>query len=293
MNGAPFPRARLHTLYFLGHVADFSPVFLDTEVDMTRVLAHREASRVNGEACSPLTYVLYTAARVVATHPDANAAVHRGLFAHRVRQFTGASGKITLDKRLRGRRVVLSAVLPGLDTVSLTEIQRQVAHYRDGDPETMAEFAPVRSLQRLPEPVGRTLFRLSRRSLARREAMMGGFAVTSLGHRSVQGFHSVGGTTLTFGLGRVEERPVVRGGEITTAPLLRLNLAFDHRVVDGAEAADVLHEVKEALEGFTAEAAEHPGTRVPGTVTEPARTAPKARGGDGIAAGPAVDQRAT
>ncbi|WP_416955835.1 2-oxo acid dehydrogenase subunit E2 [Streptomyces sp. Agncl-13] len=250
MNGTPFPRARLHTLYFLGHVADFAPVFLDTDVDMTRVLAHRAAARTDGEAYSTLTYVLHTAARVVAAHPDANAAVHRGLFGHRVRSFTGASAKITLDKRLSGRRVVLSAVLPGLDTASLADIQRQVAHYRDGDPERMPEFAPVRSLQRLPEPVGRAVFRLSRRSLARREAMMGGFAVTSLGHRDVHGFHSVGGTTLTFGLGRVEERPVVRAGEITTAPLLRLNLAFDHRVVDGAEAADVLHEVKESLESL-------------------------------------------
>ncbi|MER5386791.1 2-oxo acid dehydrogenase subunit E2 [Streptomyces sp. NPDC002688] len=251
MNGAPFPRARLHTLYFLGHVADFAPVFLDTDVDMTRVLSHRAAARADGETYSTLTYILHTAARVVAAHPDANAAVHRGLFGHRVRSFTGASAKITLDKRLGGRRVVLSAVLPRLDTASLADIQRQVARYRDGDPETMPEFAPVRSLQRLPEPVGRAVFRLSRRSLGRREAMMGGFAVTSLGHRAVQGFHSVGGTTLTFGLGQVEERPVVRAGEITTAPLLRLNLAFDHRVVDGAEAADVLHEVKESLESLT------------------------------------------
>jgi pyruvate/2-oxoglutarate dehydrogenase complex dihydrolipoamide acyltransferase (E2) component len=40
----------------------------------------------------------------------------------------------------------------------------------------------------------------------------------------------------------------VREGRIVVAPVLRLSLAFDHRVIDGAEAADVLTEVKEALE---------------------------------------------
>lgn len=58
----------------------------------------------------------------------------------------------------------------------------------------------------------------------------------------------MGGTTTTFGVGRVLERPVVREGRIVVAPVLRLSLAFDHRVIDGAEAADVLTEVKKALE---------------------------------------------
>lgn len=64
-------------------------------------------------------------------------------------------------------------------------------------------------------------------------------------------FHFVGGTAVTVGVGRVVDRAVVRGGEVTVAPMMRLSLAVDHRVVDSAEAADVLTELKSRLETFT------------------------------------------
>jgi hypothetical protein len=39
---------------------------------------------------------------------------------------------------------------------------------------------------------------------------------------------------------------------------MRLNLAFDHRVIDGAEAADVLADIKAGLEAFAGQAASGP-----------------------------------
>ena len=39
-------------------------------------------------------------------------------------------------------------------------------------------------------------------------------------------------------VGRVAERPVVRDGEIATAPVAYVSVTFDHRVVDGARAAE-------------------------------------------------------
>jgi pyruvate/2-oxoglutarate dehydrogenase complex dihydrolipoamide acyltransferase (E2) component len=89
------------------------------------------------------------------------------------------------------------------------------------------------------------------RSPRRRTDVLGTLAVTSLGHRPVDGFHSNGGTTITLGVGRVLDRPVVRGAEIVSAPVMRLSLAFDHRVIDGAEAADVLGDLVAALEDFS------------------------------------------
>jgi pyruvate/2-oxoglutarate dehydrogenase complex dihydrolipoamide acyltransferase (E2) component len=114
----------------------------------------------------------------------------------------------------------------------------------------MPEFAAVRRLQRLPMPIGRLLFQRFVRPLKRRAAVFGTFAVTSLGHRAVDSFHSIGGTTVTLGVGRMLDRPVARDGAVVIAPMLRLSLAFDHRVLDGGEAADVLTEIKEALEKF-------------------------------------------
>jgi pyruvate dehydrogenase E2 component (dihydrolipoamide acetyltransferase) len=39
-------------------------------------------------------------------------------------------------------------------------------------------------------------------------------------------------------VGRIAERPVVRDGELTTAPFGYVSVTFDHRVVDGARAAE-------------------------------------------------------
>jgi pyruvate/2-oxoglutarate dehydrogenase complex dihydrolipoamide acyltransferase (E2) component len=246
----PVARQRRHTLLFLDEVRSVSPVFLDTEVDMTEVLAHRAAARAEGRRYSIVSYVLRAAAGVLVTHPDANAAI-RGRILPRVTRHEAANGKLTLDKQLDGKRVVLSAVLRDLHTATLDDIQRQVDHYRDGDPGRMPEFAAVRTLQRLPWPIRQLAFRAATRPLSRRQHRMGTFAVTSLGHRPVDGFHSLGGTTTTLGLGRVTDRPVACDGTVAVAPVMRLNLSFDHRVIDGAEAADVLGEIKDSLEKAT------------------------------------------
>jgi pyruvate dehydrogenase E2 component (dihydrolipoamide acetyltransferase) len=50
------------------------------------------------------------------------------------------------------------------------------------------------------------------------------------------------------GVGTVVERPVVRAGEIQVAPIMKLSLSFDHRVVDGAPAARFLRLLKRKLE---------------------------------------------
>ncbi|KAB8169951.1 acyltransferase [Streptomyces sp. 3MP-14] len=219
---------------------------------MTRVRAHQEAERASGQHYSTFTCVLHSAARVLARHPEANAAIG-GRLRPRVARYDAVNVKITLDKRVGGRRVVLSTVLPSVETATLGEIQKQVEHYRAGDPDSMPEFEGVRTLHRLPRLVGAAGFRRTVRPLAARARLLGTLAVTSLGHLPVDGFHSVGGTTVTLGLGRVVERPVVRDGQIVVAPVMRLNLAFDHRVIDGAEAGDILAEIRESLENFATE----------------------------------------
>ncbi|GAA1462545.1 2-oxo acid dehydrogenase subunit E2 [Nocardiopsis exhalans] len=247
MNVSPLARQRGHTLFFLEEIRSHSPVFLDTEVDMARVLAHKEDARARGERFSVVSYVLRAAGRTLAEHPEANAAIS-GRIRPKVARFDQVSGKLTLDKTIGGHRAVAAIVLHGLEHAPLPEIQRHVDSARDSEPDTTPQFSSLRALHRLPLWLGRWAYRGAVRPLRKRAEVNGTFAVTSLGHRPVDGFHSVGGTTLTFGVGRVLDRPVVRAGEVGVAPVMRLNMAFDHRVIDGAEAADVLADVRQHLE---------------------------------------------
>ena len=51
-----------------------------------------------------------------------------------------------------------------------------------------------------------------------------------------------------LGMHRIEERPVVRDGQIVPRPMMYLALSYDHRIVDGKEAVTFLVRVKEILE---------------------------------------------
>jgi len=51
-----------------------------------------------------------------------------------------------------------------------------------------------------------------------------------------------------LGMHKIENRPVVRDGEIVVRPMMYLALSYDHRIVDGKEAVTFLVRVKESLE---------------------------------------------
>lgn len=51
-----------------------------------------------------------------------------------------------------------------------------------------------------------------------------------------------------LGLHRIEDRPVVRNGEIVIRPMMYIALSYDHRIIDGREAVTALKTIKEAIE---------------------------------------------
>jgi pyruvate dehydrogenase E2 component (dihydrolipoamide acetyltransferase) len=54
--------------------------------------------------------------------------------------------------------------------------------------------------------------------------------------------------TAILGLGAIDERPVAEDGEVVARTTLPLSLSFDHRVIDGADAARFVNTVMEALQ---------------------------------------------
>jgi 2-oxoglutarate dehydrogenase E2 component (dihydrolipoamide succinyltransferase) len=54
-----------------------------------------------------------------------------------------------------------------------------------------------------------------------------------------------------LGLHRIEDRAVVRNGEIVIRPMMYIALSYDHRLIDGREAVTALKTIKEAIEDPT------------------------------------------
>ncbi len=51
-----------------------------------------------------------------------------------------------------------------------------------------------------------------------------------------------------LGLHRIEDRPVVRDGQIVIRPMMYLALSYDHRLIDGREAVTFLKKIKDCVE---------------------------------------------
>jgi pyruvate dehydrogenase E2 component (dihydrolipoamide acetyltransferase) len=78
----------------------------------------------------------------------------------------------------------------------------------------------------------------------------GTFTISNLGMFGVEHFIAVLNPpqVAILAVGAVEEKPVVREGQIVVRPLMELTLTCDHRAVDGAVAAEFLATVRSMLE---------------------------------------------
>ncbi|HEU5141847.1 MAG TPA: dihydrolipoamide acetyltransferase family protein [Solirubrobacterales bacterium] len=76
------------------------------------------------------------------------------------------------------------------------------------------------------------------------------FTVSNLGMYGIVGFSAVINPpqAAILAVGAIEERPVVRDGELSPAHLMQVDLACDHRILYGAPAAEFLARVKALLE---------------------------------------------
>ena len=76
------------------------------------------------------------------------------------------------------------------------------------------------------------------------------FSVSNLGMFDIESFTAIifPPHAAVLAVGTVKEQPVVRDGELAVAQIMKTTLSTDHRVADGAEAAQFLVEIKKLLE---------------------------------------------
>ncbi|MCL5046030.1 MAG: 2-oxo acid dehydrogenase subunit E2 [Actinobacteria bacterium] len=78
----------------------------------------------------------------------------------------------------------------------------------------------------------------------------GTFTITNLGTYGIDSFTPIINypEAAILGVGRISEEPAVVEGSIVKRQIMQLSLSFDHRVLDGAPAAEFLSSVREMLE---------------------------------------------
>ena len=95
--------------------------------------------------------------------------------------------------------------------------------------------------------------RSSNGSLSPQEYTGGTFAISNLGMFDVSSFVAIihPPQSAVLAVGTVSEKPIVVDGEITVGQVMTATISADHRIVDGAEGAQFLIEVKRLLQSPT------------------------------------------
>ncbi len=149
--------------------------------------------------------------------------------------------KLFMNVSLRGERIVV-----------FREVHLGVAVALEG-----ALIVPVirnadeKSLTRISSELKDLSKRARENALAPEEISGGTFTLTNLGgYRSTEFFTPVINQpeSAILGVGRTNDMPVAMDGEVAVRPMTALSLAHDHRVIDGAPAAEFLALLIELIE---------------------------------------------
>jgi pyruvate dehydrogenase E2 component (dihydrolipoamide acetyltransferase) len=188
---------------------------------------------------------------------------------------------VDMSEAVAGREMVKARALPGdvipsfndmvvkACALALREHPRANGAYRDGRFELYSRVNVGVAVAAKDALVVPTLFDADRkglrqiasesRELAQRvrdgqitppELSGATFTVSNLGMYGIDGFSAVINPpqAAILAVGAIEQRPVVRDGEIATAHLMQVDLACDHRILYGAPAAEFLARVRALLE---------------------------------------------
>jgi pyruvate dehydrogenase E2 component (dihydrolipoamide acetyltransferase) len=193
--------------------------YLEAEIDMSRLVAARgqiKAGAKEGDVVPSFNdMVVKACALALREHPRANGAYRDGRFE--------IYSRVNVGVAVAARDALVVPTIFDADQKNL----RQIA----GDSRALAQRVRDRQITP-PELSGAT------------------FTVSNLGMFGIDSFAAVINPpqAAILAVGAISERPVVRDGQTTSAHLMRVNLACDHRILYGAPAAEFLARIRALLE---------------------------------------------
>jgi 2-oxoglutarate dehydrogenase E2 component (dihydrolipoamide succinyltransferase) len=198
------------------------------EADLSAVVAHREAHKAAFESRgAKLTYTAYfvrATVEAIRAVPEANSRWHDDGLEVFDEMHVGIATSL-------GNGGLIVPVLRNAQTLDLEATARGV--------QDLADRARAGTLS--PQDVQGGTFSISNHGVS------GSLVATPIIINQPQ--------SAILGVGKLEQRPVVRGGQIVARPMLYVTLTIDHRVLDGFSANAFLTRWVETIEGWSQEGA--------------------------------------
>lgn len=183
-------------------------IALTVEIDMT------EAAQRKG-SCSFTALIVYEVARILPKHP------------------------------------LLNSTLQGEEIIIYRDVNIGVAVATDkGLIVPVIKNASKKSLEEIDLEIKELAYKARKGSLSLGEISGGTFTVSNLGMFGIDQFQALINPpqAAILAVGKIEERPVIKGNRLVTRAIAKMTLSADHRILDGAVAAEFLTDLKAALE---------------------------------------------
>ena len=114
----------------------------------------------------------------------------------------------------------------------------------------VVKYANVKGLREISKEIKDIGERARTNALSPDELTGGTFTISNLGMFGIESFTPIINQpeAAILGINAIIQEPVVVNGEVVIKPMMNLSLTADHRVVDGAMAAEFLAKLKEYIE---------------------------------------------
>ena len=231
-----------------------SRVYGTLDIDVTDARAFMQEKREAGHKITMVHIATSVLARAVAFDvPEMNCFIRRGGVVGRER--LDVMVPVAMDGEGVTSVIVKDAHARTVSSIA-AEIRDKASSARKGQETKAAQNKYL--LNRIPWPFRRPVFRLLKwitvdmgieiRALGLSATSFGSFVVSDIGsHGLATGMTSLmpaAKVPCVIVLGKIEEKPVVRNGEIVIRTILPLTGTFDHRIVDGAQIGKLARGIK-------------------------------------------------
>lgn len=230
---------------------DAIPCTLLCEIDMTWVEDLRSEYLEKQIRITETAFLLKAIAQAQLAHPlSRTISLPFGRFS----LLKEISAGFTVERTVDGQASVFFCTIEEPQKKDLETIMRELSDFSKAAIENQAQLKLQYRFSRLSRLFRQLIFRAALFFPKLRTSLVNAsFGLSSLGKYGVTAVTGPCVCTSTFGVGAIESRPFVMGGELQIRPQMTLALLVDERCIDSGSAGKFLADVKMLLEGGLAE----------------------------------------
>jgi pyruvate/2-oxoglutarate dehydrogenase complex dihydrolipoamide acyltransferase (E2) component len=242
------PRPRLNVLDLIDVIGHRTiPTYLFCEIDMGWAEEVRKKMKALGLKVTVTAFLLKAIAIAQRSHPESRTAA---LPWGKTVTFSDIVAGFTVERYIGNQPAVFFGAIEHPDTKSLIEISSELQQYAEAKMNDVRQLSLQSRFNKFPGWLRQSILWAGKRYPKVRLLFQGAtFGLSSIGKWGMSGLIPPCVATSTFGVGQIEDKAVVRDGQIVIRPMMTIILNFDHRIIDGGPAARFMTDVKRLLEG--------------------------------------------